>query len=137
MHRWFHHNLRVRVANLCAGLYGLKAAHGGHDNKWHGNVLAYVDNCYMRVVGGHGYNDAFYDNKCVFVAPTGYSSDCNVSASWEVHDNEVFSRSGSLEVCGEEFTKYVAGGHDRGSSVGKWPTDSVLISMGKKVLGMN
>ena len=25
---------------------GLKSDFGGHDNYWHGNVLAYVGNCY-------------------------------------------------------------------------------------------
>ena len=112
---------------------GLKSDFGGHDNKWHGNVLAYVGNCYT-VFSFKGYNDAFYGNQCVF--RTGYKSDCGVTAGWEVHDNEVFSQSGDLQVCGEDFAKYVAEGHDKGSSVAKWPADDALVAMGKKVLGM-
>ena len=69
---------------------GLKSDFGGHDNKWHGNVLAYVGNCYT-VFSFKGYNDAFYGNQCVF--RTGYSSDCGVSTGFEVHDNAVFVRS--------------------------------------------
>lgn len=115
---------------------GLKSDFGGHDNKWHGNVLAYVGNCY-HMGSFKGYNDAFYGNQCVFRFPRiPYGSDCGVSTGWEVHNNAVFSRSGKLEVCGMDFEKYLAEGHDKGSSVAAWPTDEKLVAMGKTVLGM-
>ena len=112
---------------------GLKSDFGGHDNRWHGNVLAYVGNCY-HMWSFKGYNDAFFGNKCIF--RTGYSSDCKVSAGWEVHDNTVFSQSGSAQVCGMDFKAWQAHGHDPGSSIAKWPSDDDVIAMGRKVLGM-
>ena len=116
------------------GENGLKGDFGGHDNKWHGNVLAYVGNCYTTY-SFKIYNDAFYGNQCVFTSS--YKSDCDVFAGWEVHDNAVFSQSGNLNVCGMDFKAYQAEGHDKGSSVAKWPSDANLVAMGKKVLGMN
>jgi len=52
---------------------GLKSDFGGHDNKWHGNVLAYVGNCY-HMWSFKGYNDAFYGNQCIY--RQSYGSDC-------------------------------------------------------------
>ena len=114
---------------------GLKSDFGGHDNYWHDNVLAYVGNCY-HMWSFKGFNDRFYGNDCVY--RQGYGSDCGVAAGpgWEVHDNHVYGQSGSLDVCGTSLQKWVAAGHDKGSSVSKWPTDSALVAMGKKVLGM-
>jgi hypothetical protein len=44
---------------------GLKSDFGGHDNKWHNNVLAFVGNCY-HMGSFKGYNDAFFSNQCIF-----------------------------------------------------------------------
>lgn len=112
---------------------GLKSDFGGHDNKWHNNVLAFVGNCY-HMWSFKGYNDAFFSNQCIF--RQNYGSDCGVSTGWEVHDNQVFSQDGKLQVCGMDFSKYVAEGHDHGSSVAAWPSNSAIVAMGKKVLGM-
>jgi hypothetical protein len=111
-----------------------KSDFGGHDNVWHGNVLAFVGNCYT-VFSFKGYNDQFYDNKCIFRA--GYKSDCDVSAGFEVHDNQVFSTTGELQVCGTDFKNWTASGHDKGSVLGPWPSDADVVAMGKAVLGMS
>jgi hypothetical protein len=46
------------------------------------------------------------------------------------------SASGNLTVCKTSFKSYVAAGHDKGSTLGVWPSDDAVVSMGKKVLGM-
>ena len=112
---------------------GLKSDFGGHDNIWHGNVLAYVGNCY-QVGNFKGYNDAFHDNTCVF--RTGYGSNCGLSAGFDVRGNSVFSESGELTVCNTDWANWTATGHDTGSTLQKWPADRELVAMGKKVLGM-
>ena len=112
---------------------GLKSDFGGHDNVWHGNVLAYVGNCYT-VFNFKGYNDAFYDNKCVF--RTGYGSTCGLSTGFDVHGNAVFSESGNLTVCKTDWANWTATGHDTHSTLSKWPADAAVVAMGKKVLGM-
>ena len=111
----------------------LKPDFGGHDNAWHGNVLAYVGNCYT-VFNFKGYNDAFYDNKCVF--RTGYGSTCGLSTGFDVHGNSVFSESGGLTVCNTDWANWTATGHDTNSTLAKWPADAAVVAMGKKVLGM-
>jgi len=115
------------------GENGLKSDFGGHDNVWHGNVLAYVGNCYT-VFNFKGYNDAFYDNKCVF--RTGYGSTCGLSTGFDVHSNSVFSESGNLTVCKTDWANWTATGHDTSSTLSRWPVDAALVAMGKKVLGM-
>jgi hypothetical protein len=114
---------------------GLKSDFGGHDNVWHGNVLAYVGNCYT-IFNFKGYNDAFYDNKCVF--RTGYTSTCGLESStgFAVHGNSVFSESGELTVCKTRWANWTATGHDTGTTLAKWPADAAVVAMGKTVLGM-
>ena len=75
--------------------------------------------------------------RCVFTQ--GYQSDCGIASGpgWQVHDNQVFSANGSLQVCGSSFKAYQAQGHDEGSTLAKWPSDDALVAMGKKVLGMS
>ena len=92
--------------------------------------------CSYHMWNFKGFNDAFFGNQCIF--RQGYGSDCGVAAGpgWVVHDNSVYSQSGKLQVCGTDFAKWVAAGHDHGSSVAAWPTDSEIVAMGRKVLGM-
>jgi hypothetical protein len=118
------------------GEYGLKSDFGGHDMRYRNNVLAYVGNCYHQQYRGEyvGFNDVFTGNYCVF--RQSYSSDCNLAQyHWHVHNNTVFSKSGSLQVCGMDFGKYQQLGHDPGTSVHVWPADSLLIARGKAALG--
>ena len=83
---------------------GLKSDSGGHDTVWHGNVLAYVGNCYEVFNFNFNFkgtcNDAFYDNTCVF--RTGYGSTCGLATGFAVRNTSytsVFSESGNLTVC--------------------------------------
>ena len=54
----------------------------------------------------------------------------------KVHDNQVFSQDGKLQVCGMDFDKYQAEGHDKGTTLAPWPSNDAVVTMGKKVLGM-
>ena len=111
----------------------MKSDFGGHDNMWHGNVLAYVGNCWT-VFSFKGYNDGFFENQCVF--RKGYGSDCKTNAGFVSHDNHVFSKSGTEDVCGMPFKAYQAEGHDKGTTIAAWPSNAAVVAMGKKVLGM-
>ena len=44
-------------------------------------------------------------------------------------------QDGELKVCGgHELDDWVKSGHDKGSSISKWPTDSDLIKAGLSVI---
>jgi hypothetical protein len=81
-----------------------------------------------------GYNDGYVHNKCIYTQS--YGSDCQVVAGFVVHDNQVFSQSGALRVCGKDFAAWQAAGHDQGTTVREWPPDAEVVEMGKVVLGM-
>ena len=112
---------------------GLKSDFGGHDQVWTGNVLGYVGNCY-QLFSFKGYNDGYTNNTCVFTG--GYNSDCKVDKSVDVRANRVFSRDGTLEVCGVPFAEWQRQGHDPETTLGKWPADATLVAWAKAVLGM-
>jgi len=51
------------------GANGLKSDFGGHDNKHHQNIYAFVSVCFgapMPFRYFHGFNDAFVNNTCAF-----------------------------------------------------------------------
>ena len=119
---------------------GLKSDFGGHDHTWHRNLLLYVGNCYGSGFakfswGWPGYNDAFVNNTCVFRST--YESDCARDASFEVRANRVYSRDGTLRVCGGKyaFGEWQSRGHDQQSSLGAWPADGALIEQVRALLG--
>jgi hypothetical protein len=126
--------IKVHENFLAYGDNGLKSDFGGHDELYYDNVLAYVGNCW-KMWNFFGYNDGFYNNSCVFRQD--YPSDCfakGEGVGWEVHDNKVFSKDGTHDVCGTTLPKWVAAGHDNGTTIGKWPANDALIAMGKALL---
>ena len=100
------------------------------------NVLAYVGSCFLTYGHGFGLNDGFFNNSCIF--RTNYPSDCfadkNEGVGFVVYGNKVFSRSGNHNVCGTTLAKWVAAGHDNGTTISHWPTDDELVDMGKRVI---
>jgi len=72
---------------------------------------------------------------CVF--RTSYESDCKTHPSFDVGGNRVFSKNGSLTVCGGKvnFTDWQNQGHDIASTLGKWPADGVIVAQAKAILG--
>ena len=81
-----------------------------------------------------GYNDGFFGNECVF--RESYQSDCDAVAGWTVHNNSVASANGHVRVCGMNFSAWQAQGHDSGTVVRRWPTDTELVALGEAVLKM-
>jgi len=122
-----HHNFLTYADN------GLKSDFGGHDHVWHDNVVAYTGSCW-GVWNFYGYNDGFYNNKCVFRSGSGYHSDCNMATGWVIHSNQVYSSSGKLNACGTTLKNWVSQGHDKGTTIGKWPSDDELIGWGRALL---
>lgn len=122
---------------------GLKSDFGGHDNKWEGNLLYYVGNCYGSGFarfswGWPGYNDGYRNNTCVF--RTSYGSDCNLDASFRADfgANAVYSVDGTLKVCGGkvDFAEWQKQGHDADSTLGKWPPAAQLAAQARALLGL-
>ena len=118
---------------------GLKTDFGGHDEVYRENVLAYTGDCW-HLWTFMGYNNGFFNNSCVFRGGSqgpGYNSDCFKApqgAGFEVHDNSLFSASGTANVCGTTLANWTAQGHDKGTTVDKWPADADLVAMGRAVL---
>lgn len=158
--------LRTYRNVMVYGDNGLKSDFGGHDNKWHGNLLLYVGNCCAAVRnrtpafaarlcktsrrlpvaadgsgfarfswGWPGYNDAFENNTCVF--RTSYGSSCGRDARFVVRANQVYSKDGTLKVCGGkvDFAEWQEQGHDVASSLGRWPSDAALVKQARELLG--
>lgn len=121
---------------MAYGLHGLKSDFGGHDLIYHDNVQAYVGDCRHLAYNGEykGYNDGYFNNKCIITQRNGYGSDCSVVAGFKVHDNQVFTKSGNLTVCGKDFKAYQDEGHDPGTTISSWPADADVVAMGKEVL---
>jgi hypothetical protein len=139
--------IKVRDNVLAYAVAGLKSDFGGHDEVYDSNLLAYVGECIihgMDATGGnsHGFNDGFFNNTCVY--RNSYTSDCFIpktktewsGGGWQVHDNHVYSASGSTMVCGNTIAlaDWVAKGHDKGSTTAKWPADEQLIAWGRGLL---
>lgn len=122
-----HHNFLTYADN------GLKSDFGGHDHVWYNNIVAYTGNCW-DMWNFFGYNDGFYGNKCLVRSGEGYKSDCNLETGWVVHSNQVYSSSGDLKACGTTLSKWLAQGHDKGTTISKWPSDEELIQWGRDLL---
>jgi hypothetical protein len=128
------------------GANGLKSDFGGHDNRHHSNIYAYVSNCFGAPMPWryfHGLNDQFTDNRCITIgAGFGvgpYSSDCVLDKSLNVSQNKVFTKSGNSTICGKPwatwFNSTTYKGRDIGSTIGKWPTDAQLVKWAQVLLG--
>eukprot|EP01065_Artemidia_motanka_P030302 TRINITY_DN3630_c3_g1_i1.p1 TRINITY_DN3630_c3_g1~~TRINITY_DN3630_c3_g1_i1.p1 ORF type:complete len:967 (+),score=267.54 TRINITY_DN3630_c3_g1_i1:85-2901(+) len=131
-----HHNF------LAYGDVGLKHDFGGHDETYTENVLAWVGDCWY-VWWFRAYNDAFYNNTCVYHgAPESsvpYPSDCfqpGKEAGWRVGNNSVYSASGDENVCGTTLSKWVAQGHDKGTTIAPWPPVAEVVGWGRALLDL-
>lgn len=114
-----------------------KTDYAGHDHYWRSNVVAYVGICSTMGLlnfGGDGWNNVFTNNKCIFRYPKGYHSDCDLPDGWVVHDNQIFTKSGALSVCGTTLERWVAQGHDNGTTCEKWPSDEQIVQWGRDLL---
>jgi hypothetical protein len=127
------------------GAVALKSGYGGHDNRWSGNLLAFVGACRVPWLPRFpGYNDAFEHNHCITLAP-GYQSDCGVTVGWRVSNNSVLVKGGvAMVTCGDyqkpacctntSLAAWVAAGHDPGSSGAEWPDAATLTEWAQRLL---
>ena len=83
--------------------------------------------------GWPGYNDGFVNNTCVF--RTSYASTCKRDKTFHIASNRVYSKDGTLEVCGTAFADWQAAGHDAQTTLGVWPKDAALVQQAKALLG--
>jgi hypothetical protein len=89
---------------------------------------AYVGQCYGFFLGGYtGFNDRFVNNSCIFTRI--YNSDCKTLEEFEVGYNYVYSKEGTLRVCGQDFYSWQERGHDTNTKLGKWPKSPELLAM--------
>jgi hypothetical protein len=133
---------RVYENFLAFAANGLKSDFGGHDNVWTRNVLAYPETCYdfgFDAKGNTsfpGYNDGFANNSCIF--RRNYMSTCNwehgLDRSVSMHDNKVYSATGSLTICDKSWDEFKKTSRDTGTTLGKWPSDGELVHMAKQLL---
>jgi len=122
-----HHNYFVYAQS------GLKSDFGGHHNFHESNVYAYITTAFW----GKGWSDRFINNSVVLLDPgRGYSSDCQLAQDQQVSGNSVYIKNASLNVCGTTLQKWVAAGHDNGTTIHDLPSDEALVQMGKDLLGM-
>ena len=127
------------------GANGLKSDFGGHDNYHRRNIYAYAGACFGAPMPWryfHGLNDEFTNNTCITLGPgygTGpYSSTCNLDRSVNVSHNAIYTQTGDAKVCGTDWNTWFGSnytGEDVGSTIAKWPTDSVLVGMAEALLG--
>ena len=74
----------------------------------------------------------FENNTCVTFG-NGYASDCQ--SNMNVSGNADANQAGSMVVCSkQDLAKYISEGHDKGSSISKWPKDDALVAAGLKKL---
>ena len=65
---------------------------------------------------------------------SGYGSDCQHEMP-QIYGNAISNQAGEIKVCGgHELPDWVKSGHDKGSSISKWPADADLITTGLAVL---
>jgi len=107
------------------GQRGQKQDFGGQWNHHFENLYGWVDYC-----NDNGNNYAFYNNSCIVNKDnSGYDSDCKMAFNQTCHDNTIFTKTGVVNVCNTTLDKWVAAGHDSGSSQQAWPTLDALASM--------
>ena len=118
--------LTVEYNVLTYGDNGLKVAFGGRNVVHRSNLYLFVGTCY-DFQAFRGLTSSFEHNTCIF--RTRYASTCGLSANFGhvVGRNAVFSRNGSLEVCGLPFREWQGQGHDQETTLGKWPHTAEII----------
>jgi len=145
--------LRAYENFFAYGSNGLKGDFGGHDQRWHGNVIAYAGGCFgapMPFRYFHGFNDAFVNNSCVAwgkgYGVGVYSSDCDLDRSWTLGANKVYTADGTCQICGKYSWEQWFGAtppparknaFDVGSTLAKWPADAELVGWAEALLGFS
>lgn len=119
----------------------MKSDFGGHDNVHHDNVYAYVGSGFSICNQLKGHPDQFYSNILVQEHDGDYGGGqaCKTSASVDatnVHDNRVYTPTGSVTECGMSLAAWQAAGNDPGTTAAPYPSDATLIAYARAALGM-
>ncbi len=133
---------------------GLKSDFGGHDNRHHDNVYAFVSGGCVGVTSFlPGHADAFHDNRCVMQeSDRPYAGfDCGSAqassglALPHMGNNRVYTPSGRpADVCGMSFASWQKAGHDANTTWQAWPPapaaggaeEDTVVGWGRATLGL-
>jgi len=126
-----HHNVMSYSGN------GMKNDFGGHDNVHHNNLYAYVGKGFGICSQLPGHEDYFYNNTVVMTADGNYGGGaCSGDAITVVHDNSIYTPHGNVTECGYPLAEWQAKGNDPGTTAAPYPSDDVLLSLSKELLGL-
>ena len=117
----------------------MKNDFNGHDNHHHHNLYAYI-NKGMGICGAlPGHQDEFFSNKVIQVVSSAYAQyDCNCNGTCPLmHDNHIYTPDGKMaDICGKSLEERQSAGIDLGSSVATHPSDELVISWARELLGI-
>jgi hypothetical protein len=120
---------------------GMKSDFGGHDNVHHHNVYAYVGAGFSICNQLKGHPDQFYANHLVQDRDGDYGGGqaCKTTADEDatvVHDNVVYTPTGTVTECGMTLAQWQAAGNDPGTTAAVTPADTDLLAFARAALGM-
>ncbi|XP_065179510.1 uncharacterized protein LOC135809986 [Sycon ciliatum] len=117
-----HHNVFVYSGN------GMKNDFNGHDNHHHNNIYAYVGHGFGICGQREGHVDMFYNNTLVQTRDGDYGNPaCSGPGKTVVHDNSVYTPTGSVTECRMSLADWQKQGNDPGTTAAKYPEDNVLL----------
>ena len=117
---------------------GMKNDFGGHDNHHTNNIYGYVG----QAIGLYdapmlaGHEDHFTGNRVVLTGNNVGSETCNGTGTTVMGNNNYYTSDGTIKECGVALNDWQKKGNDKGSTVGKFPTDGDICDWASKLLGM-
>jgi len=113
----------------------MKSDFGGHDNRHHNNIYAFVGTGFSLSGQLTGHEDYFYANKVVMSGDGTYGhGTCSGNGKTVVHDNEVYTPNAKVDECGMSLANWQAQGNDPGTKAAVWPADEVILTWLKELL---
>jgi hypothetical protein len=100
------------------GGFAITQQPAGYGDSFTGNFL------YQTTAGDYGKGQV-----CEGKAPAGV-------AVTLVGNNTIWNPTGEVTECGGSLAAWQAKGHDLGTTGAKWPEDSVVLGVGRKILGL-
>lgn len=116
---------------------GMKNDFGGHDNHHYNNIYAYVGRGFGICSQLKSHEDFFYNNTVVMTHDGDYGNPtCSGDGMTVVHDNKIYTPSGTMSECGMSLHDWQAKGNDPRTTAGKIPEDAVIIDAARHLLGL-
>eukprot|EP01065_Artemidia_motanka_P026800 TRINITY_DN32038_c0_g1_i1.p1 TRINITY_DN32038_c0_g1~~TRINITY_DN32038_c0_g1_i1.p1 ORF type:complete len:933 (+),score=311.52 TRINITY_DN32038_c0_g1_i1:85-2799(+) len=122
---------------LVYGNQGMKNDFGGHDNHHQDNIYAYTGKAMGTCSQIKGHADMFTGNKVVMTGSDVGGVQCGGEAPTVMNNNQYFTSNGDVNECGTSLNKWIAKGHEQGSSVSTFPSDDTILGWAKEKLGIN